>query len=78
MRKFYLMAVTGVVSALAVAGNAMAAADPNVTSTADTIKTYFTDNLPIVIGVFVAIVGTLWVLALLTRSAGFKNRGKVG
>lgn len=78
MRKVYLMVVSGAFAALALAGNALAAADPTVTSTADTIQSYFTDNLPVVIGVFVGIVGVLWILALLTRSAGFRNRGKVG
>lgn len=78
MRKLYMMAVVSAVGLLAFAGNALAAADPTVTSTSTTIKSYFTDNLPEVIGAFVAIAGVLWVIGLLTRSTGFKNRGKVG
>lgn len=78
MRKLYVMALSAVFSALVFAGSALAAADPTVTSTSDTIKSYFTDNLPVVIGAFVAIAGVLWILGLLTRSTGFRNRGKVG
>jgi len=53
-------------------------ADATLSDAFDQIQTYFTDNLPLVVGIFVAIAGVLWLLAMGFHSAGVKRRGKVG
>jgi hypothetical protein len=42
------------------------------------IQDYFTTNLPLVVGLFVAIAGVLWLLAMGFKSAGVKRKSKVG
>ncbi len=73
-----MSAVASAFAALAFAGSALAAADATITSTSSTITSYFTDNLPTVIGAFVAVAGVLWLLGMLTRSVGVGRSKKVG
>lgn len=70
-------AVVGVVS-LAVASVASAAEDTNLTAQTDQIKGYFSDNVGVVIGVFIAVACLLWMFRLASRSAGAKTPSKAG
>jgi len=67
--------VSGVLSASGVAG---ATTDPTLTSASDQVTSYFTDNLGVAVGAFVAVAGVLWILALIFRSVGIHRRRSVG
>lgn len=58
--------------------NLLGAADSNLTSAISQVTTYFSNNIPAVIGVFIAIAGLLWLLHLAFSSAGVKRRSRVG
>jgi Na+/proline symporter len=78
LRKLYVTVVGALFAAVVFAGNALAAADPALTTQTDTIKAYFTDNIGTVIGLFIAVAGLLWMFSLAVRSAGAQRRSKAG
>jgi hypothetical protein len=80
MKAKYLGLYVGVLSIVALmsAGVASAAADATITSAGSSLTTYFTDNLPTVIGAFIAVAMAVWLLGLLFRSVGVRKPSKVG
>jgi len=73
MRKMLAAVSVAIVSVLVFAVNAFAAADPTVTDAKTQVTTYFTDNLPTIIGGFIAVAMALWGLRLLFNSTGVKK-----
>lgn len=59
-------------------GNFLGTVDATLTDAFGQVTDYFTANLPVVIGLFIAIAGVMWFLGIGFRSAGIKNRKKVG
>jgi len=60
------------------AGAAGATVDPTLSDASDSVTTYFTDNLSVAVGAFIAVAGVLWILALIFRSVGIHKRKSVG
>jgi hypothetical protein len=77
LKKLTAAIMVAAVSALMVAVNAFAAADPTVTDAKTQVTTYFTDNLPTIIGGFIAVAMALWGLRLLFHSTGVKKANGV-
>ena len=78
MRKLYVSLVGALLSAMVFAGSALAVADPVLTTQTDLIKAYFQDNISVVIALFIAVAGLLWMFSLAVRSAGAQRRSKAG
>lgn len=78
MKKLYVMGTSAVVTALALPAASFAAADTTLSAQTDTVKSYFQDNIGIVIGLFVAVALLLWLLGMAFRSVGAKKPSKVG
>jgi hypothetical protein len=74
MRKSVLIPAAAFSWALGVVAMAGATADPALTSATGDVTSYFTANLPTVIGVFVAVALVLWMFAKATHSVGIRGR----
>lgn len=72
-----VLTVVGAMSLLIVQV-ASATTDPVLDSQVDTIQSYFTDNIGVVIGLFITVAALLWMFALAVRSAGAQRRNKAG
>lgn len=59
-------------------GAFLATVDATLQSAIDDVVSFFGDNLPAVIGGFIAVAGILWLLGLAFRSVGIRSKGKVG
>jgi len=56
----------------------MGAVDTNLTSALDSVTTYFSANIGVVIAAFVGIAVFLWLLRLAFRSFGIRKPKSVG
>jgi hypothetical protein len=74
--KYGAAASVGVGSFLIAALPAMAAPDTTLSNQTSTLQTYFTDNLPTIIGLVIGVGAVLWLLAMAFRSIGFKGKNK--
>lgn len=74
--KYGAAAVVGLGSLLVSAVPALAAPDTTLTTQTSTLQTYFTDNLPTIIGLVIGVGAVLWLLAMAFRSIGFKAKAK--
>lgn len=53
-----------------------AAADTTLTTQETTLQSYFTDNLPGIIGLVIGVGAVLWLLAMAFKSVGFNGKKK--
>jgi len=71
----YTLVVAGIAAwALGVVSVAGATSDPNLTSATTQVTTYFTNNLPVVIGVFIAVALVIWLFAKSVHWVGIRGR----
>jgi hypothetical protein len=75
--KLYALAGSAVAAMLAFAGSASAAADPVLTSAVGQGTSYFSSNIGVIIGAFVAVAALLWLLTLGFRSMGIRRKGSL-
>jgi len=57
-----------------VVGIAGATEDPTLTSATSQVTSYFTDNFPVVIGVFLAVTAVIWMFAKAVHWVGIRGR----
>jgi len=76
--KFSMVFAAGVRGVGSLAGTAGATADPVLTDASEQVTDYFTDNLGIAVGAFIAVAGVLWILHLIFRSVGIHKKKSVG
>jgi uncharacterized membrane protein len=74
LRKATLIPAAALAFAFGIVGVAGATTDPNLTSATTQVTDYFSANLAVVIGVFIAVALVLWMFAKATHSVGIRGR----